>query len=107
MSTHLTAHEGLPTAAYDSIKEILGGVRVGDERFDVLTKTSHILDGDMNYPQADSETPRSKRDENLTAEEEEYRKRMLETSMNVGAEEDDTTGDGKEARSRKKEKVLK
>ena len=63
VSTHLTAHEGVAYCAMrnDSIKEILGGVRVGDERFDVSNQKHHIFwMGDMNYRTCfDSETPRA------------------------------------------------
>ena len=113
VSTHLTAHEGVAYCAMrnDSIKEILGGVRVGDERFDVSNQKHHIFwMGDMNYRTCfDSETPpRSKRDENLTPEEEENRKRMLESSMKVGADEEEVVStDGKGEKISKKAKVAK
>jgi hypothetical protein len=113
VSTHLTAHEGVAYCAMrnDSIKEILGGVRVGDERFDVSNQKHHIFwMGDMNYRTCfDSETPpRSKRDENLTPEEEEYRKRMLEASMKVGADDEEAASpEGKSEKMNKKAKVMK
>ena len=113
VSTHLTAHEGVAYCAMrnDSIKEILGGVRVGDERFDVSNQKHHIFwMGDMNYRTCfDSETPpRSKRDENLTPAEEENRKRMLESSMKVGADDEEVASpDGKGEKISKKAKVTK
>ena len=110
VSTHLTAHEGVAYCAMrnDSIKEILGGMRIGDERFDVSNQKHHTFwMGDMNYRTCfDDETPpRSKRDENLTKEEEEYRKKMLETSMKTTEEEDE--GDEKKGKMTKKQKVFK
>jgi hypothetical protein len=110
ISCHLTAHEGVAYCGMrnDSIKEILGGVRVGDERFDVSNQKHHLFFmGDMNYRTCfDSETPpRSKRDENLTKEEEEQRTKMIKESMGGG--DDDNEEGSKKGKVGKKEKVTK
>ncbi len=52
ISCHLTAHEGVKNCCFrnESTKEILGGVRSGDVRFDPSAKTHHTFwMGDMNY----------------------------------------------------------
>ena len=52
ISCHLTAHEGVKNCCFrnESTKEILGGVRSGDKRFDPSAKTHHTFwMGDMNY----------------------------------------------------------
>lgn len=109
ITTHLTAHEGVLYCGMrnDSIKEILGGVRVGDERFDVSNQKHHLFwMGDMNYRTCfDSETPpRSKRDENLTKEEEEQRTKLIAASMSNGEDGGEGSKGKKEG---KKEKVAK
>jgi hypothetical protein len=52
ISCHLTAHEGVKNCMFrnESTKEILGGVRSGDKRFDPSAKAHHTFwMGDMNY----------------------------------------------------------
>mmetsp|Transcript_24844 Transcript_24844/g.41402 ORF Transcript_24844/g.41402 Transcript_24844/m.41402 type:complete len:642 (+) Transcript_24844:209-2134(+) len=52
ISCHLTAHEGVKHCEERnaSIYEIFGGVRAGDERFDVSVQFHHLFwMGDMNY----------------------------------------------------------
>lgn len=52
ISCHLTAHEGVKNCCLrnESTKEILGGVRSGDKRFDPSAKAHHTFwMGDMNY----------------------------------------------------------
>lgn len=109
ITCHLTAHEGVAFCAMrnDSIKEILGGVRVGDERFDVSNQKHHVFwMGDMNYRTCfDTETPpRSKRDEDLSKEEEERRIKMLESASMTNNEDGEG---GKAKKEGKKDKVAK
>jgi hypothetical protein len=52
ISSHLAAHEGAKKCAVrnDHVREILGGVRAGDKRFDVTVQFHHtFFMGDMNY----------------------------------------------------------
>jgi hypothetical protein len=52
VSCHLAAHEGASKCQLrnDSIKEILGGVRPKDKRYDIFAQCHHIFwMGDMNY----------------------------------------------------------
>jgi hypothetical protein len=52
VSCHLTAHEGVQNCFLrnESIKEILGGIRVGKSPYDIVNTSHHIIwMGDMNY----------------------------------------------------------
>lgn len=108
ISTHLTAHEGVAYCGMrnDSIKEILGGVRVGDERFDVSNQKHHVFwMGDMNYRtcfEYNEHPPRSKRDENMTKEEDEQRSKLIKDSMRNDGDEGKDGGKGKKETKKKK-----
>jgi len=74
ISCHLTAHEGVRNCEMRnaSVKEILGGVRAGDTRFDISGQRHHVFwMGDMNYRlTSDPTLPRaSKRNESVSEEE--------------------------------------
>lgn len=83
VSCHLTPHEGVNNCYMrnDSIKEILGGVRVRDTRFDVSNQTHHIFwMGDMNYrPSFDGKVPpKSKTSSELSEEDQKERQKAFD-----------------------------
>jgi hypothetical protein len=61
VSCHLTAHEGADKCYMrnESVKEILGGIRVGKSQYDIVNTSHHVIwMGDMNYRITfDTETP--------------------------------------------------
>jgi hypothetical protein len=122
VSCHLTPHEGVQNCYMrnDSIKEILGGVRVRDTRFDASNQTHHIFwMGDMNYrPSFDGKVPpQSKTSAELTEEEQKERQKAFDavagkagkngTTDVLEGDEDDAITEGTAGEVSEKKKIWK
>lgn len=106
LSCHLTAHEGVKNCEMrnNSIKEILGGVRVVDTRFDISGQAHHMFwMGDMNYRlTSDPAVPKSSpRNEEMTKEQQTQIRSDYDMEEDEHGEEveiDDPDRDSKDAK---------
>jgi hypothetical protein len=106
VSCHLAAHEGVSKceARNESIKEILGGVRVGDVRFDVSNQKHHMFwMGDMNYRLSfDGKVPASSKRE---LDEQETKKRDADLKKAYDFDENEEGSDITENKTKKEIKL--
>ena len=97
LSCHLAAHEGVEMCEVrnSSVEEILGGVRVLDQRFDVSVQSHHtFFMGDMNYRCTyDTAVPKSQSTFDDAAKEEQQKAKIAALHQKGEDEEDEDEDD--------------